>query len=242
MIIIAYLFLSYPINFAKESDLLSIIYRSGLIAKIVLAVLLFFSIVSWAIIIDKYLTIKKAKTHSRFFLKLFKGKKNFKEIASQCLRWKKSPFTVMFLAANEELQYQIESSKSEASNPYFKINIEAILRELVRVANSEVERLQSQLSFLATTASATPFIGLFGTVIGIIKAFEEIGKMGSTDLSIVAPGIAEALIATAMGLAAAIPAVIGYNHFVNQIKSFANDMDDFTTEMVNIIERLYLRK
>lgn len=236
------IFLQYPINYGRESDLLSIIYRSGIIAKIVLAILLFFSIISWAIIIDKYLTIKKAKNHSRYFLKLFKGKRNFKEVASQCLKWRRSPFTLMFLAANEELQYQIESSKAEASNPHFSINMEAISRELIRIANSEVERLQSQLSFLATTASATPFIGLFGTVIGIIKAFEEIGKMGSTDLSIVAPGIAEALIATAMGLAAAIPAVIGYNYFVNQIKSFATDMDDFASEVISLIEKYYIKK
>src|SRR4030043_740426 len=112
----------------------------------------------------------------------------------------------MFLTGNSELQYQIEQQKSEGANPHMTINYEAVSRQLVRAANAEIEKLQSQLSFLATTASATPFIGLFGTVIGIINAFEAIGRMGSSDLSVVAPGIAEALIATAMGLAAAIPA------------------------------------
>ncbi|OGF66024.1 MAG: hypothetical protein A2Y62_06055 [Candidatus Fischerbacteria bacterium RBG_13_37_8] len=218
---------------------MSIVLRSGPLAKIVLAILLFFSVVSWAIIVDKYLALKRAKRDSRFFLRAFKNSKNFREIQNQCQKWKKSPFASMFLTGNSELQYQIEQQKSEGANPHMTINYEAVSRQLVRAANAEIEKLQSQLSFLATTASATPFIGLFGTVIGIINAFEAIGRMGSSDLSVVAPGIAEALIATAMGLAAAIPAVIGYNYCVNQVKFFASDMDDFASEFISIIEKYY---
>ena len=224
----------------RESDILSIIYRSSIIAKIVFAILLFFSVVSWAIIIDKYFVLRKAKKLSRIFFKVFKSSKSFKEVLNQCQKLKGSPFVGMFISANSELQYQVEHYRPDAAgSSQFTVNTETISRQLVRSANAEVDRFQSQLSFLATTASATPFIGLFGTVIGIINAFEAIGRMGSTDLSIVAPGIAEALIATAMGLAAAIPGVIGYNYCVNQIKFFTSEMEDFSSEFISIIERFY---
>jgi biopolymer transport protein TolQ len=223
----------------EHAGLINLILRATFIAKIVLAVLLFFSVVSWAIILDKYLSIKRAKRDSRYFLKIFKNSQNFKEVLAHSQKWRKSPFAAMFIAGNTELQYQLDRMREGNPNPVLSINIDAIKRQLVRAANAEVDKLQSQLSFLATTASATPFIGLFGTVIGIINAFEEIGRLGSSDLSVVAPGIAEALIATAMGLAAAIPAVIGYNYCVNQIKSLASDMEDFAGEIITIIEHFY---
>lgn len=239
MNIVGFVFYLMVPELGRESDILSIIYRSSITAKIVLAILLFFSVVSWAIIVDKYFILRKAKRQSRLFFKVFKSSRNFREVLNQSQKIKGSPFVNMFISGNSELQYQVEHQRAESANPQFIVNIEPISRQLVRAANAEVERFQSQLSFLATTASATPFIGLFGTVIGIINAFEAIGKMGSTDLSIVAPGIAEALIATAMGLAAAIPAVIGYNYCVNQIKFFATEMDDFASEFISIIERYY---
>ena len=113
-------------------------------------------------------------------------------------------------------------------------------RAIARAGLNETAKLESNLSFLATTASATPFIGLFGTVAGIIKAFESIAGARSTDLSVVAPGIAEALIATAMGLAAAIPAVIGYNYFVHQVRNFGSEMEEFSLELLTFIERQHL--
>lgn len=219
--------------------LVGIILRSSLIAKLVLAILLFFSVVSWAIIVDKYLALRRAKRESRYFLRIFKNSQNFKEVILHSQKWRRSPFASMFISGNSELEYQLERFKQDNPTIVNKINIEAIKRQLVRAANAEIDKLQSQLSFLATTASATPFIGLFGTVIGIINAFEEIGRLGSSDLSVVAPGIAEALIATAMGLAAAIPAVIGYNYCINQIRSFAADMEDFASEIITIIEHYY---
>jgi biopolymer transport protein TolQ len=114
---------------------------------------------------------------------------------------------------------------------------EIVNRAITRAGLSETAKLEKNLSFLATTASATPFIGLFGTVWGIINAFESIGAARSTDLSIVAPGIAEALIATAMGLAAAIPAVIGYNYFEHQIRNFSSEMEEFSMELMTFLER-----
>ncbi len=227
------------VDVGEHGGLINIVLRSSLIAKVVLVILLFFSVVSWAIIVDKYLALKKAKRDSRFFLRIFKNSQNFREVLSQSQKWRRSPFASMFIAGNNELQYQLDKMKEGNPNFIDSINKEAIRRQLIRAANAEIDKLQSQLSFLATTASATPFIGLFGTVIGIINAFEEIGRLGSTDLSVVAPGIAEALIATAMGLAAAIPAVIGYNYCINQIRSFASDMEDFAGEIITIIEHYY---
>ena len=115
--------------------------------------------------------------------------------------------------------------------------IENVSRALRRATNSEITRLEKYLTFLATTGSTSPFIGLFGTVWGIMTAFEGIGKTGSASLAVVAPGIAEALIATAIGLVAAIPAVMAYNHFQNKIRVLINEMDSFSTEFLNIVQR-----
>jgi biopolymer transport protein TolQ len=116
-------------------------------------------------------------------------------------------------------------------------SLEAVDRALIRAATAEVQKLERRLTFLATTASVAPFIGLFGTVVGITLAFQRIGATGSTNLAVVGPGISEALIATAAGLFAAIPAVVFYNHFVHQVKDFSAAMDDFALEFLNIAER-----
>jgi biopolymer transport protein TolQ len=116
-------------------------------------------------------------------------------------------------------------------------SLDAVDRALIRAATAEIAKLERRLTFLATTASVTPFIGLFGTVVGILIAFERIGSTGSTNLAVVGPGISEALIATAMGLAAAIPAVLAYNHFAHRVKEFSGTMDDFALEFLNIAER-----
>jgi biopolymer transport protein TolQ len=120
--------------------------------------------------------------------------------------------------------------------------IDNIARALRRATTSEITRLEKYLTFLATTGATAPFIGLFGTVWGIMTAFKGIGETGSASLAVVAPGIAEALIATAIGLAAAIPAVMGYNHFQHKIKVVISEMDSFATEFLNIVQRTFAKK
>jgi biopolymer transport protein TolQ len=145
----------------------------------------------------------------------------------------------VFLSGYNELNYQLKARGSgEGGESDARIqNLEAVARSLVRASNAEILKLESRLSFLATTGSATPFIGLFGTVWGIMAAFQRIGVTQAANISVVAPGVSEALIATAAGLAAAIPAVIFYNYFVNWVKRLSTQMDDFSLEYLNIIER-----
>ena len=149
----------------------------------------------------------------------------------------------MFQAGYAELNAQLRQSarrpavrRSPRARPTLK-SLAAVDRALLRASSAEVNKLEKRVTFLATTASITPFIGLFGTVWGIMTAFSNIGAQGSTDLAVVAPGIAEALIATALGLFAAIPAVYFYNHFTTKVKIYASEMDDFALEFLNIAER-----
>lgn len=140
------------------------------------------------------------------------------------------------MSGYHELNYQLKT-KGESENDARVHNLESVARSLVRASNAEGLKLESRLTFLATTGSATPFIGLFGTVWGIMNAFQNIGAVQSANISVVAPGVSEALVATAAGLAAAIPAVIFYNYFLNWVKRLSTQMDDFALEYINIIER-----
>jgi len=168
--------------------------------------------------------------------------KRFDTIASQVDRFANSPLTVLFNEGYGELKKVVEvvegSGASEGSALSTDLGgVENVSRALRRATNSEITRLEKYLTFLATTGSTSPFIGLFGTVWGIMTAFEGIGKTGSASLAVVAPGIAEALIATAIGLVAAIPAVMAYNHFQHKIRVLINEMDSFSTEFLNIVQR-----
>jgi biopolymer transport protein TolQ len=227
-----------------DTSVLTIIQRSGFVAKAVLILLLFFSIVSWAIIADKYFSFRRARRQNGHFYRLFRKTPSFNETATAASRYRHSPFAKMYLIVYNEIIHHSpsDSSGSAATIKGMQVPVthERIARAVSKAGLSEASALEKNLSFLATTASATPFIGLFGTVWGIINAFEAIGAARSTDLSIVAPGIAEALIATAMGLAAAIPAVIGYNYFTHKIRDLSSEMEEFSIELQNFVEAQHL--
>ncbi len=222
-----------------DSSILTIISRSGIVSKGVLALLLFFSIVSWAIIADRYFAMRRTKNQNGQFYRLFKKSTSMNELANTALRYRSSIFAKMFLMVFHEIQQhsRIDQPGTTSTKNSTMMSEDMLDRAVTRAGLSEQTKLEKNLSFLATTASATPFIGLFGTVWGIINAFESIAGARSTDLSIVAPGIAEALIATAMGLAAAIPAVIGYNYFVHVIRTFGSEMEEFSMELLTYAER-----
>ena len=218
---------------------MAIILGAGIVVKLVLLLLFSFSVVSWTIILFKFFQVQRANSESERFMDFFWKSKRFDAIASQVDRFANSPLTVLFNEGYSELKKVVESdSKSDGSALSTDLGgVENVSRALRRATNLEITRLEKYLTFLATTGSTSPFIGLFGTVWGIMTAFEGIGKTGSASLAVVAPGIAEALIATAIGLVAAIPAVMAYNHFQHKIRVLINEMDSFTTEFLNIVQR-----
>lgn len=228
-----------------QTDVVSLVARSSATSKIVLLILLLFSIVSWGVILYKLWQFRRAERHTARFLEIFRRSTKFSEVHSVCKTLAASPLVGLFQAGYAELNSQLRQqagnpephqSGSPPPRPVLK-SLEAVDRALLRAATAEVARLERRVTFLATTASITPFIGLFGTVWGIMAAFERIGAVGSTSLGVVAPGIAEALIATAAGLFAAIPAVYFYNHLTSRVKRLAATMDDFSLEFLNIAER-----
>jgi biopolymer transport protein TolQ len=217
----------------------ALILGAGLVVKFVIILLLFFSVVSWAIILFKLFQVHRANSESDRFMDFFWKSKSFDAIAAQVDRFANSPLTVLFNEGYGELKKVVEGDgSSQGSSLSTDLGgVENVSRALRRATNSEITRLEKYLTFLATTGSTSPFIGLFGTVWGIMTAFEGIGKTGSASLAVVAPGIAEALIATAIGLVAAIPAVMAYNHFQNKIRVLIKEMDSFSTEFLNIVQR-----
>ena len=213
---------------------------TGLVVKLVLLILLYFSVVSWAIIFYKLLQVHRANSESERFLEFFWKTKRFDAINSQIDRFTNSPLTVLFSEGYGELKKLMDKGEQKEEPDVISTDlggIDNISRALRRATTSEITRLEKYTTFLATTGSTAPFIGLFGTVWGIMTAFKGIGETGSASLAVVAPGIAEALIATAIGLVAAIPAVMAYNHFQNKIRVLVKEMDSFSTEFLNIVQR-----
>jgi biopolymer transport protein TolQ len=218
---------------------------TGLVVKLVLLILLYFSVVSWAIIFYKLLQVHRANNESERFLEFFWKAKRFDAINAQLDRFANSPLTVLFNEGYGELKKLMEKGEEKEDPTVISTDlggIDNISRALRRATTLEITRLEKYLTFLATTGSTAPFIGLFGTVWGIMTAFKGIGETGSASLAVVAPGIAEALIATAIGLVAAIPAVMGYNHFQNKIRVLSGEMDSFSTEFLNIVQRTFTKK
>ena len=209
-------------------------------AKAVLVVLVIFSLLSWAIIIYKGVALRRAYTHSQIFLQVFRKSSKFSEVNSVCLQLKASPLVGVFQAGYLEVNQQVRGGSQGATTPTARPTVkslDSLSRALARAATVEATRLERRVSFLATTATVTPFIGLFGTVWGIMNAFEAIGQTGSANLAMVAPGISDALITTAAGLAAAIPAAVFNNFFASRIRVLSAMMDDFALEFLNIVER-----
>lgn len=221
--------------FAMASPLKSLFDQIGWVAGMVLALLLVFSLVSWAIIFQKLKQFQSMNRQTASFLRAFRasGKPDARVISAAAAE---SPLAAVFLAGTRELESQLG-----ASNPGHKPvrSINAITVAMQLASTDEIRKVEKYLPWLATTGTVTPFIGLFGTVWGVINAFAGLGEAGAASLRAVAPGIAEALIATAAGLFAAIPAVIAYNHFLHDVKNLGTRMDNFTLEFAAQVEKLY---
>jgi biopolymer transport protein TolQ len=233
-----------------RGSVVDLVLYSGPVVKIVLLILLFFSIICWAIIFSKLRLIKRADKESRAFLRIFWEGKQLPSIFADSKKLRNSPTAEVFRAGYVELN-KLSQVQSNPDNPRkvsdpTNLNIELggvdnINRAMRQASRSELTKLERGLGFLATTGSTTPFIGLFGTVWGIMDAFRGIGIRGSATLAVVAPGISEALITTAAGLAAAIPAVVAFNYYINRIKVLSAEMENFTAELLNIIKRHFLK-
>jgi biopolymer transport protein TolQ len=236
------LFILAQSSAAFSGGVLGVLSHTSGVAMGVLLLLAVFSLVSWAIILYKGISLQRAHSQSKTFLEVFRKSTKFSEVNSVCVQLQASPLVGVFQAGYQEVNQQVRGTGKEekpggaAARPTVR-SLESLSRALVRAATGEVTRLERRVTFLATTASVTPFIGLFGTVWGIMSAFEQIGVTGSTSLQAVGTPIAEALIATAAGLAAAIPAVLFYNYLSQRVKLFASEMDDFAMEFLNISER-----
>jgi biopolymer transport protein TolQ len=222
---------------AFSGGLGGLITHSGWVPRSVLVLLLVFSLVSWAIILYKGAALHRARSQSEVFLDVFRRSAKFSEVNSVCAQLKSSPLVGVFQAGYLEVNQQVRGGQAPAAGRPTVRSLESLSRSLARAAGVEMTRLERRLSFLATTASVTPFVGLFGTVWGIMDAFAEIGRSGSSSLTVVAPGISEALITTAMGLFAAIPAAVFFNAFTSQVKVLGAMVDDFALEFLNIVER-----
>jgi biopolymer transport protein TolQ len=218
-----------------QGEIWQLFANTGLVARIVLGLLLIFSVFSWAIIFHKHRSFKAARRDSRQFLKIFRQSKKLSDIRASCQTLKASPLVELFLAGYREIENQAVAGENPGK-PRVR-SLDAVHRALQIAASAELTRMEQWLSWLATTGSVTPFIGLFGTVWGIIDAFRGLGTAGTASLRSVAPGISEALVTTAAGLFAAIPAVVAYNQFVQRVKEFGALMDDFALEFLNMTER-----
>lgn len=222
-------------------DIVSLVVHASLVVKIVLAILLLFSAASWAIIVFKTQHLARARRQNAIFLTVFRKSSRFSEVQASCANLPASPLVGLFQSGYAELTAQMRTQAEHrpaegGARPTLR-SLEAVDRALLRASTTEIARLEHRVAFLATTASITPYIGLFGTVWGIMTAFQAIAGAGSTSLGVVGPPIAEALLATALGLFAAIPAVYFYNHLTSYVKALANEMEDFSLEFLTIAER-----
>jgi biopolymer transport protein TolQ len=212
---------------------------TGFVAKTVLGVLAVFSVVSWALMFLKVRQLRRAGRANTAFLREFRRATRLSEVESAAGRFPESPLSGMFKAGYLELEAQMRVLQRAGRDASQIKSLAAVERALQRAIGVEGARLQRFLPFLATTASASPFIGLFGTVWGIMNTFHAIATTGSTSIVTVAPGIAEALVNTAAGLAAAIPAVIAYNAFLGALRTHRGVMDDYLLEVLNLTERTF---
>jgi len=213
-----------------QVSMFDLVKDSTPVIMVVLAILAVFSVVSWAIIFSKWNVFRQARTANTQFLRAFRKAPSLEAISLAAQQFRQAPLLAVFEFGYEEVTRQVKA-RNTISNKL------ALERTLQLGSSEELAKLERNMSWLATTASVSPFIGLFGTVLGIVDAFQGLALAGSASLRAVAPGMSEALIATAMGLAAAIPAAIFYNHFGHVIREIGARMDDFSLEFMNLTER-----
>ena len=233
-----------PASESLSSGVVGLILNAGPVAKVVLALLGLFSVVCWALIVEKWWEFRKIRRESMRFLKAFREGRRFSIVYGTAKKHRDSPLAQLFVAGGQEAAgggsggaELLDHVLEEGDEGLAPERLDAVNRAMRRAAASEISRMERYLPFLATTASAAPFIGLFGTVWGVMSAFHGIGQQGSASLAVVAPGIAEALIATAAGLGAAIPAAISYNFYVNRVKHWATEMEGFALDLINLFAR-----
>ena len=213
------------------SGIIGLITDSGPVAKFVLLLLSATSVYCWAIIFTKWKSISRATAENTEFLNVFWHGKSLDEVLAKCDKFASSPVASVFKSGVKELR------KNSPEESFTGGTVDNVHRALIRSSGQEVATLEKHIGWLATTASAAPFVGLFGTVWGIMNAFQNIGASGAANLAVVAPGISEALITTATGIGAAIPAVIAYNHFAGQIRKMSVEMEGFSQDFINIVQR-----
>jgi biopolymer transport protein TolQ len=211
-------------------EIVDLVLQTGAVAKTVLLLLIAFSVLSWAVILSKWSLLSRARLQSGRFVRAFRKAQRMQDVASVAGQFRPSPLVGIFEGAVEEFRRQMGMTGGIH-------NLVAVQRSMQIASSEEISRLERNVAWLAITGAVTPFVGLFGTVWGIIDAFHGLGTAGAATLRAVAPGISEALITTAAGLAAAIPAVIAYNLINNSIRVLAARNDDFTLEMLNLVER-----
>jgi biopolymer transport protein TolQ len=235
---------------ATDLDIIPIILQAGPVVKAVMLILLMFSVICWGIIFAKLIQLSRAKKQTAEFLDIFWGSRNLSTAYHETRHLEASPVATIFRLGFIELGKFMQTQSSADSgdrDPMGTIavrsaSLENVHRSLRRAMNSESARLSRAITFLATTGNTGPFIGLFGTVWGIMTSFRGIGLKGSASLAVVAPGISEALVATAVGLAAAIPAVVAYNFFLSKVRVLETEMGNFIHDFLNIIERDLMRR
>lgn len=221
-------------NVAASGTVMSLFAQSGTMVQAVLMVLLIFSVSSWGIIFYKIYQLRQARTASQSFATLFRGTKDFTTLVGANLTAPSSPLAQIFSTAYQEFsQWRQAPGQISTLENRSPANLEKLELTLRRAVREQMKWLERTLTFLATTASTTPFIGLFGTVWGIMNAFQGLSTAQSATIQAVAPGIAEALVTTAVGLLAAIPAVMAYNHFVRQVQVLTADMEGFSAELLS---------
>ncbi len=232
-----------PVPVVEAPSILSMVFGSGIVVQSVLIILIALSVWSWAITIAKTIQFRRAKANSDEFSQVFWETRNFSRIDESSRRLTASPLVSVFSSGYRELLHTVQESKQAANAGTADLQSElgTVERALRRAELDETHRLERGITFLASVASAAPFIGLFGTVWGIMNAFHGLSQAKSSTIQAVAPGISEALVATAVGLAAAIPAAVAFNYFTANIKKFRQLMDGFSEEFLNIARRYFVK-
>jgi biopolymer transport protein TolQ len=232
---------SFPLG-AQSHTLVDLVLQTGPVGKLVLVLLVVASVICWGIVIERYRTFRRAARETRLFVGKFHGGARLAELRDLSERWNASPVAALFRAAFHEVSQLSLETKTGVGRALDEDAISDVKRMMERAAASNTRNMERSLTFLATTASTSPFIGLFGTVWGIMSSFQNIGATGSASLEAYAPGIAEALIATAAGLAAAIPAAVAYNSFLRQVRIMGIEMEEFQYDFVHLLHKRRRRK